>query len=316
MYSLVDMLRYMRPEGSQTQKEFCRRFLEPTFGKPDVHGNYIHVVGDKPNLCFAAHHDTVHRADGLQSVVVTNEIVSIADPKVSSCLGADCTTGVWLILGMIEAGVEGVYVVHAAEEVGCKGSSALVKSKPSWLYDLDAVISFDRYGDKSVITHQMGCRTASEEFAKSFSDAVNLPQLAADSGGSYTDSNEYANIVSECTNISVGYYGQHGVNETQDLEFADTLMVALISADWSRLVFTRNPEIVEYEYEHTYRDSTRRDQKNIDDLMSLVLDYPESVAELLDDLGYTPYSLMEDCQIDDTLHYSNYIDNYSSRRYM
>lgn len=316
MHSLVGMLRYKRPEGSETQKQFCRRFLMPTFGRPDRHGNYIHIVGDRPNLCFTAHHDTVHKTAGMQNVVVTNDVVSVADSKVSSCLGADCTTGVWLILGMIEAGIEGVYVVHAAEEVGCKGSAALVKDKPDWLSYIDAVISFDRYGDKSVITHQMGMRTASDEFASSFADALNMPQLQADSGGSYTDSNEYANVVSECTNISVGYYGQHGVNETQDLDFADTLLTALIQADWSRLVFTRNPEVVEYESEYYYKDSTRRDGKNVEDLMSLVLDYPEQVAELLDDLGYTPYSLMEDCQIDDTLHYSDYIDNYATRRYM
>ena len=52
----------------------------------------------------------------------------------SSCLGADCTTGIWLIMNMIEAKViEGVYVIHAAEEVGCKGSRALVADDPEWL---------------------------------------------------------------------------------------------------------------------------------------------------------------------------------------
>ena len=62
-HSLIEMLRYKRPEGSVTQREFCKRFLEPTFGRPDKHGNYIHIVGDKPNLCFTAHHDTVHKDD-------------------------------------------------------------------------------------------------------------------------------------------------------------------------------------------------------------------------------------------------------------
>ena len=52
MHSLVEMLRYKRPEGSDTQKAFCKRFLEPTFGKPDQFGNYIKIIGDKPNVCF------------------------------------------------------------------------------------------------------------------------------------------------------------------------------------------------------------------------------------------------------------------------
>lgn len=316
MFNLVEMLRYKRPQGSATQMAFCQRYLEPIFGQPDAHGNYIHIIGDKPRLCFASHHDTVHKTFGMQNVVVTNGIVSVADTKSSNCLGADCTTGVWLMLGMIEAGIEGVYVVHAAEEVGCKGSSALVADKPYWLQDVDAVISFDRYGDNSVITHQMGMRTASDEFAKSFADALNMPQLEADPNGSYTDSNEYADVVSECTNISVGYYGQHGVNETQDIEFADDLLDALINADWSKLVFVRNPYVQEYLPRHNSKETTLRDEKNVDDLLQLVLEYPQAIAEMLDDYGYTPYSLMEECYIDDTSHYSNYLDNYAYRRGM
>ena len=99
-YSLIEMLRYKRPEGSVTQREFCKRFLEPTFGRPDRHGNYVHIVGDKPNLCFTAHHDTVHKDDGMQQLIVMNDVVSVADPKKSSCLGADCTTGVWLMCSL------------------------------------------------------------------------------------------------------------------------------------------------------------------------------------------------------------------------
>ena len=316
-YSLIEMLRYKRPEGSLTQREFCKRFLEPTFGRPDKHGNYIHIVGDKPNLCFTAHHDTVHKDDGMQQLIVMNDVVSVADPKKSSCLGADCTTGVWLILGMIEEGVEGVYVVHAAEEVGCKGSRALVNDFPEWLGHIDAVISFDRYGTESVITHQMGLRTASDAFAVSFAKALNLPQLKADDGGSYTDSNEYALDVSECTNISVGYYGQHGVNETQDLDFADTLLTALCLADWTQLVFKRDPSIVDdlYAYRgHSKGYQPSIDEENVCQLESLVIDYPHKVAEMLDQYGFTPHSLMEECQIDDMSAYYTYYDNYSSRR--
>ena len=318
MYSLIEMLRYMRPEASQAQKEFCLRFLEPTFGLPDIHGNYIHIIGDKPRICFASHHDTVHKQSGYQKLVVMNDVVSVADSKTSNCLGADCTTGVWLMLNMIEAGIEGVYVVHAAEEIGCKGSRALVADNPPWLSHLDAVISFDRYGDNSVITHQMGMRTASDEFAKSFAAALDLPQLEADTGGSYTDSNEYSGVVSECTNISVGYYGQHGVNETQDLDFAELLSIALVSADWSKLVFARDPAVIEDDYGLYPYGSNRTsiDSENFSDLVTLVRDYPSAVAELLDAYGFTPYSLMEECHIEDTSQYYTYLDNYAARRYM
>ena len=325
MYSLIEMLRYKRPQGTQTQDEFCERFLEPHFGLPDRHGNYILSIGETPTLCFASHHDTVHRTEGLQQLVVTSNVVSVADTSISSCLGADCTTGVWLMLGMIEAGIEGVYVVHAAEEVGCVGSSALVKDNPYWLTGIDAVISFDRYGDTSVITHQMGKRTASSEFATSFADAVDLPQLIADPNGSYTDSNEYADVVPECTNISVGYYGQHGVNETQDLEFADLLMYKLCAADWSKLVIARDPSLYESQYEddnYWSRNWSRlydevsspdmSDDYDRESIISLIENNTCAVADMLIKMGMTADLLAEEVGVDD----SRYINDYINRRYM
>tara|TARA_R110000824_G_scaffold96286_1_gene230766 strand:- start:2181 stop:2861 length:681 start_codon:yes stop_codon:yes gene_type:complete len=226
------------------------------------------------------------------------------------------------MLGMIEQRIEGVYVVHAAEELGCMGSAALVKDNPYWLTGIDAVISFDRYGDTSVITHQMGRRTASAEFATSFADALDLPQLIADPNGSYTDSNEYANVVSECTNISVGYYGQHGVNETQDLEFADLLMYKLCAADWSKLVIARDPSLYESQYEdekwwcsRLYGDVASQDQCDDYDresIISLIEDNTYAVADMLIKMGMTPELLAEEAGVDD----GRYINDYINRRYM
>ena len=327
MFSLVEMLRYMRPEGSLTQEVFCERFLKPVFGPPDWHGNYTKIVfgadGKYPNICFTSHHDTVHKKHGMQNVLVINDIVSVADKSVSSCLGADCTTGIWLILNMIEAGVVGTYVVHAAEEIGCLGSSALVKDKPFWMESLDAVISFDRFGDKSIITHQSGRRTASEVFAHSLSDALGMPTLLADDGGSYTDSNEYINDVSECTNLSVGYYNQHTANETQDLAFATAMSNALILADWSSLSFKRDKTIVEdiwwskgwgdaayydetldpaagsLDFNRSDFDETRSNSFELDDMEDVIVFNPRAIAQLLISYGYNADSLIDEMGIHD-----------------
>jgi len=309
---LIEMLRYMRPEGSDTQLDFCDEFLQPTFGHPDALGNYTVQVGVNPRLCFTAHHDTVHKTGGMQAVVVSNGVASVADAVNSSCLGADCTTGIWLMLNMIEAGVHGTYVVHAAEEVGCKGSSGLVYDNPYWLDYTDAVISFDRKGTDSVITHQMGIRTASDEFAKSFADALNLPQLKSDTNGSYTDSNEYARVVAECTNISVGYYNQHSVAETQDLEFAELLLNHLLDADWSKIVISRDPAI--YEDSWSYHDQPMYEYGHREalDMVSVVEDNPESIANLLESLGYTYQTLLDDIDSGDSF----YTNNYGARRMM
>jgi len=122
MHNLIEMLAYCRPQHSETQREFCDKFLRPVFGQPDNEGNYILVVGHAPTICFASHHDTVHKTDGMQKVLVKGDNASLPPLSDSSCLGADCTTGIWLQLEMIRAGVEGVYVVHASEEIGCLGS--------------------------------------------------------------------------------------------------------------------------------------------------------------------------------------------------
>lgn len=299
--TLLELLRYKRFEGSVTQAAFCQTFLEPVFGDPDVSGNYIHIIPDKdglnPRVCFAAHHDTVHKTEGFQEVKVAH---GFAYSGSNECLGADCTTGVWLILEMIAAQIPGVYVIHAAEEVGCKGSSVLVASDPDWLSDLKAVISFDRYGTDSIITHQMGFRTASEAFSDSLEGILGLG-LRSDPTGSYTDSNEYADVVSECTNISVGYYNQHTAKESQDLEYAEELRDALLKADWSKLVFARNPRVIERDDYSWMRNwgksydyySGKEERNDLEEMEQLIRDYPDVIADMLQDWGFNKHNLLE-----------------------
>jgi hypothetical protein len=248
----LDMLTYKRPQGSNAQRKFNRRFLQPVFGQPDSHGNYTYIImnGDKhPTVAFMAHHDTVHIASGRQKPEVEGDYVFA--PKGKECLGADCTTGIYIMLRMIEAGVPGVYVVHAAEEIGCIGSAALVKSKPDWIKKVDVAISFDRKGYESIITHQMGRRTCSEKFADSLS-AILDNAFTSDATGSYTDSNEYVDVIPECTNLSVGYFNQHTNREYQDIVFMECLIAALIDADWSKLVIDRQPGSVEYDDDYGF----------------------------------------------------------------
>lgn len=329
-YSLVDMLRYRRPEGSETQRIFCERYLKPAMGEPDAHGNYIKLInypnGGAPYLCFTAHHDTVHKTDGMQHLVVNGDKVMATD---SNCLGADCTTGIWLVLEMIHAKIPGIYVVHAGEEIGCVGSKALVKDHPSWLDHTKAVISFDRKGEESVITHQMGYRTASDAFAVSFAEALNLQSLRPDNTGVYTDSNEYVDVVGECTNISVGYLDQHTSKESQDMFFAYFLREHLLKADWEKLVFEREPGTFEVEhsrfyqgrYSYNYYDDdwdypygpskTRKGYsllnargqlkgRNETELLDVIKEYPDEVAEILDEWGVDSTYLLE--QIEQLLY--------------
>jgi hypothetical protein len=287
---LLDMLRWQRPDGSVAQTVFCELYLEPVFGKPDNYGNYVHTVlnedGSFPEVCFTAHHDTVHFTGGFQTVEVALDTAYTPD---GDCLGADCTTGIFIILEMIDAEVPGQYVIHGGEEIGCVGSSGLITSNPSWLDDVRAVISFDRYGTNSVVTHQMSYRTCSDEFANSLIDILDLG-LTKDKGGVYTDSNEYRDVVPECTNIAVGYDKQHSKYETQDLDFLRALIPALIEADWSQLVFKRDPSVVNFESTPKLT-TTLEESFEVARVEDLLYDHADEVASYLVYIGYTAQEL-------------------------
>ena len=286
MYSFIEMLRYKRPEGSLEQKQFCKRFLEPIFGQPDEHGNYIHIIGETPHVAFMAHHDTVHSKGGMQTPYIVDDQVFISE----DCLGADCTTGIYIILSMIEIQIPGVYVIHAAEEIGCVGSSAIVEDHPLWLDHVDIAISFDRWGTKSIITHQMGERTCSDSFARSFSAQLGMDHKC-DTKGSYTDSNEYRGVISECTNLSVGYYNQHSPMECQDLGYLDTLVEALANVDWSKLEVDREPNI---EYDDSWFMRGYEEEDDTDDMFQFVKRNPQLICDFLESYGITYDDLLEE----------------------
>lgn len=294
VHTLINWLQYMRPAYSQTERVFCERYLEPIFGKPDRHGNYIKVIGSRPNIAFTAHTDTVHKVEGIQTLKIEGDFVTTTT---GSCLGADCTTGLWLMAGMIEAGVEGVYVAHAAEEIGGIGSENLVKDRPAWLIEIDAVISFDRFGTGSIITHQGGRRTASDEFSQSLAVALDLP-LKPDVYGTYTDSLEYAEVVPECTNLSVGYYDQHTPRESQDLHYAQILLERLIEARWDTLAIVRDPTHVEVlDSSHREFELDEESEQDVDALERLLVDRPEMMANLLFEYGFTVEGLCEELDL-------------------
>lgn len=290
MLDLLQMIQYCRPSGSDTERQFCEDYLEPVFGKPDVDGNYILHIGESP-ICFMAHYDTVHSTDGFQSVTLTENVLSLAEGESTGCLGADCTTGVWLILQMIKAGIAGTYIIHSAEEIGCIGSGALVKRNPDWIADKRFAISFDRKGVTEIITHQMGVRTASDAFAESLASTLGIP-LGASPNGSYTDSNEYRGVISECTNLAVGYYDQHTQREVQDLAYLRTLRDALVRADWSALVSEREPNDCEREGWGYLFDTDQ--QETLEDFVS---DNPSLVADLLESYGMTLDTIKEELSI-------------------
>lgn len=264
---LMHMLCYMRPAGSKAEDAFVERFLTPLGFVRDNHRNLVLRIdkpdGTKSPIMWSSHMDTVHRKSGLQTVHYdrTNGDIVLSKRALrrgSNCLGADCTAGVWLMAEMVKARVPGTYVIHHAEEIGAHGSSGLAKNGHWSFFDgLDFCIAFDRYGFTDVITYQGWGRTASDDFADSFAKIMNMGEdsgmmYSASEDGIFTDSANYSSIISECTNIAVGYSGHHTPSEKLSAPFIVHLRDLLIRRDFSGLVTKRDPNEIDDYYSSRY----------------------------------------------------------------
>ena len=324
--TILAMFSYMRPSGTPTETAFIERFLTPLGFTRDPFENLVLTVGDNPRILWSSHVDTVHGKEGIQTLNYDGETLTLSKAAKlnSSCLGADDTAGIWLMTEMIKANVPGVYVVHHAEESGCIGSRDLAKGNPEFFKDIDAAIAFDRIGYTSVITHQMGMRTASDRFALSFAAMIDdalgngeKSKYEADDTGSYTDTNEYAHLVPECTNISVGYHSQHTRSESQHVGHLIALRNLLVRADLSKLVIARDPAVVDYAggsrgfyrggfyghssawdleepWENPSNYTAFQDRRTSGSMEDLVRAYPDVAANILASYGMSRNTLMDE----------------------
>lgn len=303
---LLEMLTYKRPAGSITEQLFIDRFIVPTGATPDDFGNYWLEVGDS-NVLFSSHTDTVHHSDGFQTVMIGDGIISVEAKRVprprtekekavalkkfeetgvmpaspteltTNCLGADCTTGVWLMIEMIRAGVPGRYVFHREEEIGGNGSQWVARNS-YMLAGIDYAIALDRKGYRSVITEQMTGPCCSQDFVDSLAAIMPIMEWEADATGTFTDTAHYIDFIPECTNLSVGYFNQHGPTETQDADFAVLLLDQLIQADWSKLkVGERHRSPAPWDDWSPSKTS----------MVDFIWEHPDEIADLLLDEGWS-----------------------------
>ena len=262
----------------------------------DAHMNVTVDLGG--TTCFTAHQDTVDNKLGVNELVIDEYgLLSVKDGGV---LGADCGSGMYIMIRMILAGKAGLYVFFSTEEQGRIGSSAYTMPDT-----ITKCISFDRKGTDNLITHQMGERGCSDAFADAFIAAFDLP-YKKDPTGSFTDSYSFFDKVPECINMSVGYYNQHTKNESQDVPFLESLVNACIALDWDALPVERDPSVTEWEdddwdwykpkgnkkfkYNSQYYGKYDPVIKSVDDF---VYDYPWVVADLLEVYGVTLADLQE-----------------------
>jgi hypothetical protein len=208
----------------------------------DPHGNYYYKIGES-KTAFTCHLDTATKQDVKVNHVIEGDLVKTDG---NSILGADDKAGMTILLYMIEKKIPGLYCFFIGEEVGCIGSGKAALDDRFLKYD--RMISFDRRGTDSVITFQSSRRCCSNEFAEDLSKRLNKYNLTMkpDDTGVYTDSAEFTDVISECTNISVGYYSEHTVRERQDLDHLHKLCIAVTNIDWESLPTKRDPKTIDY----------------------------------------------------------------------
>ncbi len=243
---LADMLTYCRPHLSKTERQFIAKYLVPLEVFFDKKGNIYKQIGANPTVLWSSHTDTVHAKKGFQKIEyyphkTTGDIFfQVAAERKSSCLGADDTCGIWLMIQMIKANVPGLYIFHRGEEVGGIGSKWITENNKSAVDGIKYAIAFDRKDEKSIITYQRGQRCCSDEFADSLATQLGMGHRC-DTTGSFTDTASYVDLVAECTNISVGYDLAHSRNEQTNVDYLFRLRDALLKLDLTKLVEKRKP---------------------------------------------------------------------------
>lgn len=244
---LVEILEFRRPAGSSTEEAFIREVIDviPNMNK-DEFGNRFVVVGKRPpTTMFSCHTDTVHMTGGMQSVVIDPIAGHLFNPN-KDVLGADDGAGIWLMLKMIDSGVDGLYVFHREEECGGGGSTYFAKHHTKLLESVQRCIAFDRKGQTSVVTHQYSGRSCSDTFAFALADELGASidtGFSPDPTGTFTDSANYVHIIPECTNVSVGYENAHTAREYLDFIYLEQLLTAVLNVNWSELPTERTPSL-------------------------------------------------------------------------
>ena len=239
------MLSYCRPNGSRTESKFINKYIRPVGITYDKRGNMYKKIGDSP-VMWSCHTDTVHSKQGFQKIEYWvnaksgDTFLGVAQGDKSSCLGADDTTGIWLMLEMIKRNVPGLYIFHRAEEVGGLGSKWIAANNAAVFKDIKFAIAFDRKDTESIITYQRGTRCCSDEFAKSLAAELGMKHKC-DEGGSFTDTASYVDLIAECTNVSTGYYNAHCASEHTNIDYLFQLRDALCKIDVTKLVEKRKP---------------------------------------------------------------------------
>ncbi len=243
----LQLTKYTYPHGTE---HLVKTYL-PKDIETDSYGNYFYIIGESPTTMFTCHLDTVGIKRERVKHVFDGDIIK-TDGK--TILGADDKAGMLVLLYMIENNVPGVYYFFVGEEVGCVGSRKVSTDYANSIFveSVTKVVSFDRRGDSSIITHQWSGRCCSDEFGDELANRLNSAgfglKMDLDRTGVLTDSAQFMDIIPECTNISVGYNWEHSMSEYQNIDYLKRLCKSVCKIDWETLPVKRDPFDIKDDY--------------------------------------------------------------------
>jgi len=258
--TFLELTEYTTPFKSETDFE---KFLTSRIDglQKDQIGNYHKIIGESETL-FTCHLDNYCKEKEKVNHVITDNIIATDETTV---LGGDNKAGVLAILYLISNNVPGHYCFFIGEEPilsgGLYGSTLFAEHYIDMVKDYKRAIAFDRKQMGSIITRQSAQYCCSEEFTNELIErfAEQGLEMQADPTGYYTDTSSFMEIIPECTNISIGVWGEHTFKEYVDIEYTEKVAIAASKIDWESLPTNREPIywLDESSYPKTGRASKR-----------------------------------------------------------
>jgi len=243
----LKLTEYTIPFGYE---HLLEKYLPNGF-KKDKFGNYFYEIGESETL-FTTHLDTF--SEKYQKV---NHIIDefIIGTDKTTILGGDNKLGTSILINMINENIQGTYYFFRGEEPlksgGLWGSRMALNSNPDFFKKFKRAIAFDRREYGSIVTRQRGRNCCSMEFASALANNLNeISGIEWDKTGGfgyYTDTAVFMDVIPEITNLSVGGFKEHHMDEYVDLNYTYKVLEAALSIDWESLPVVRELDEIEEE---------------------------------------------------------------------
>jgi len=211
--------------------------LLPRGVKKDPYGNYFIKIGESKTL-FTSHMDTYCRKKEKVNHVEDGNIIKTDGTTI---LGGDNKAGMTALFYLIEQNIPGTYYFFLGEEPiisgGLYGSTKLLEGNPEFLKKFDRAVAFDRKQTGSIISRQMARICCSPTFVNALIKefASQGVEMKNDTTGYYTDTGNFIEVISECTNISIGVWNEHHKEEYVDISYIEKVAKAAAKINWESL---------------------------------------------------------------------------------